>query len=77
MNHLVPEQITRLEALMDRGKAAGYTHFLLADSKFSRLGEMEPRYFDHLVRVKQKATTLGLHLVPAVFPVGYSNDMLS
>lgn len=77
VNHLVPEQITRLERLLERGKAAGYTHFLLADSKFSRLGEMEQRYFDHLARVKQKAGALGLQLVPAVFPVGYSNDMLS
>ena len=77
VNLLVPEQITRLEALMERARTAGYTHFLLADSKFSRLGEMEERYFDHLARVKQKAGALGLQLVPAVFPVGYSNDMLS
>ena len=76
VNHLVPEQIDRLERLMERGKAAGYSHFLLADSKFSRLGQMEERYFKNIDRVKRKASELGLKLVPAVFPVGYSNDML-
>lgn len=76
VNHLVPEQIDRLERLMERGKEAGYSHFLLADSKFSRLAQMEERYFENIGRVKRKAEGLGLKVVPAVFPVGYSNDML-
>lgn len=76
VNHLVPEEITRVEDLMRRARGFGYTHFLLADSKFSRLEEMEPRYFANLNRVKRTAKELGLKVVPAVFPVGYSNDML-
>ncbi len=76
VNHLVPAEIDRLEALMAKAKPLGYTHFLLADSKFSRLAEMDRRYFDHIDRVKQTAGRLGLQLVPAVFPVGYSNDIL-
>ncbi len=76
LNHLVPQEVRRVEALMERAKVAGYTHFLLADSKFSRLEDMGERYFKQVAQVKQKAADLGLQVVPAVFPVGYSNDML-
>ena len=38
VNHLVPKEIERIQALMKRARALGYTHFLLADAKFARLG---------------------------------------
>ncbi len=75
-NLLVDKNIDQLETLWRRASAAGYTHVLLADSKFGRLAEMDPRYFKNVDRVKKIATDLKLEIVPAVFPVGYSNDIL-
>jgi hypothetical protein len=75
-NLLVSENIDKLETVWSRAAKAGYTHVLLADSKFSRLGEMDRRYFDHVARVKRIAADLRLTIAPAVFPVGYSNDLL-
>ena len=75
-NLLVDENIDKLETLWRRASAAGYTHVLLADSKFGRLNEMEPRYFKNIDRVKKIAADLKIEVIPAVFPVGYSNDIL-
>ncbi len=75
-NLLVDKNIDRLETLWRRASAAGYTHVLLSDSKFGRLSEMDTRYFKNVDRVKQIAADLKLEIVPAVFPVGYSNDIL-
>jgi hypothetical protein len=75
-NLWVDQNITNLIALMQRASAAGYTHMLLGDSKFSRLGTMDAHYFQNVNKVKQAATQLHLEIVPAVFPIGYSNDLL-
>lgn len=75
-NHQVDAEVDRVIALLERAKSAGYNHALLADSKFSRLGTLPDRYFTNLARVKETASKLGIDLVPAVFPVGYSNDLL-
>lgn len=77
VNLLVPQEVTRLTKLMERAQKAGYTHFLIADSKFSRLAELDRRYFDQVEQVKKKAKELDITLVPAVCSVGYSNDILS
>jgi len=76
-NLLVPDEVQRVEDLMQRAKKAGYTHMLLADSKFSRLGQLDERYFKHVERIKKLAAELQLKLVPTVCSVGYSNDILS
>lgn len=76
-NLLVPDEVQRVEELMQRAKKAGYTHMLLADSKFSRLGQLDERYFKHVERIKKLAAELQLKLVPTVCSVGYSNDILS
>jgi hypothetical protein len=75
-NLAVDKNISDLEALFKRAAAAGYSHVLLADSKFARLGDMDIRYFTNIARVKQFAAQSKLEIVPAVFPVGYSNDLL-
>ena len=77
VNLLVPQEVSRLTKLMERAKKVGYTHFLIADSKFSRLAELDRRYFDQVEQVKKKAKELDITLVPAVCSVGYSNDILS
>lgn len=76
-NLLVPEEVEKVERLMQRAKSAGYTHMLIADSKFSRLSQLDQRYFNHVDRIKKLAAELPIRLVPAVCSVGYSNDILS
>src|SRR5688572_33066081 len=76
VNLLVPEEAQRLETLMRRARPLGFTHFLLADPKFSRIGEMDARYHEHVRRIRKVAAELGIEIVPAVFPVGYSNSLL-
>ena len=75
-NLLVDKNVDTLETLWRRASAAGYTQVLLSDSKFGRLNEMEARYFKNIERVKKLAAELKIEIVPAVFPVGYSNDIL-
>jgi hypothetical protein len=76
-NYQVDAQADRIIALMKRAKSAGYTHFLLTDSKFSRLPTLPKRYFENVIRVKATAKDIGIAVVPALFGVGYSNDLLS
>lgn len=78
-NLQVDANLDKLAALFDRAQKAGYTHVLLADSKFTRLGDLgssTQRYFANVERVKALATAHRLELVPAVFGVGYSNGHL-
>ncbi len=75
-NLWVDANIDTLEGVMRRAAAAGYTQVLLADSKFGKLGDMDARYFRNVERVKATAKQLGLELVPAVFPLGYSESLL-
>ncbi len=76
-NFLVEKNIDKAQEIWTRAAAAGYTHVLIADSKFARLGQMDSRYFKNCSRAKQIATDLKLQLVPAVFSIGYSNDLLA
>jgi hypothetical protein len=75
-NLWVDKNVDDLEKLWRRAAAAGYTHVLLSDSKFAKLGEMDARYFRNVDRLKKLAAELGLEIVPALFSIGYSNDLL-
>lgn len=75
-NLLVDSEVDHVEKLLQRGAAAGYDHMVIADSKFNRLREMPAKYFDHLKAVQELAAKLHIEIVPCVFPMGYSNDML-
>lgn len=77
VNLLVPAEVSRLEKLLHDAKRFGYSHILITDSKFCRLNDLDERYFVNVERVKNVARSLDLKLVPAVFPVGYSNNLLS
>lgn len=76
-NLLVDDNVTQLESTWRSAAKAGYTHMLLADSKFCRLEDMDERYFRNLEKVKSLANEFKLTIVPAVMPIGYSNDILS
>jgi hypothetical protein len=75
-NLWVDANLEALEKLFARAGRAGYTHVLLADSKFGKLGDMDAHYFRNIERVKRAAAANGLEIVPALFGVGYSNDLL-
>src|SRR6267143_3586763 len=75
-NLWVDKNIDHLEAILRRAAKAGYTHVLLTDSKFAKLGDMDAHYFRNVERVKKLAAELRLEIVPALFPIGYSNDLL-
>jgi hypothetical protein len=75
-NLWVDKNIDNLEQLFARAGKAGYTHVLLADSKFAKLDDMDARYFKNVERIKKIAAANHLEIVPAVFPIGYSNDIL-
>jgi len=49
---------------------------MLADSKFARLDDLPTNYFKNCERLKKIAANLHLQIVPAMFSVGYSNDLL-
>lgn len=76
-NLLVDKNIDKLQEIWARAAKAGYTHILLGDSKFSRLNLMDKRYFTNVERTKKIAADLNLQIVPGLFSVGYSNDLLS
>ena len=76
-NLWVDKNVAELETIFRRAAQAGYNGVLLTDSKFGRLGEMDARYFRNVERVKRLAADLHLEIVPAVFPIGYSESLLS
>ena len=76
VNLWVDSNITTLSNVLTRASQSGYTHLLLADSKFCRLADMDAHYFANVNAIKSLAASLGIEIVPAVFPIGYSNDLL-
>ncbi|MDB6137074.1 MAG: putative glycosyl hydrolase [Verrucomicrobiaceae bacterium] len=76
-NYQVDAQAERIIALMKRAKACGYSHFLLTDSKFARIPSLPKHYFTNAAKVKAAAAETGIEVVPGLFGVGYSNDLLS
>jgi hypothetical protein len=69
--------VAKLESILVRGAKAGYTDVLLEDPNFGRLPLMDARYFAHLDRIKAAAERAGLGLVPALFQIGHSENLLS
>src|ERR1035437_2325870 len=58
VNLQVDANITQLEPIWRRAAKAGYTKVLLTDSKFGRLSNVIPRYFENAARVKARAREL-------------------
>ncbi len=71
------DEVARLEALWARAAAAGYSHVILTDPRFERLAEADTHYLANVARVKRAADSLGLALVPALFPIGRSSTLLA
>ena len=75
-NLQVDQRADDLVALMDRARKAGYNGVLLADYKFGNLADRPANYYRNLERVRETADRLGLEIVPAVMPIGYSGSIL-
>jgi hypothetical protein len=76
-NLLVEKNADELIGLMKRAQKSGYNGVLLADYKFNIIGKMPEHYFKNVERVKKAADELGLEIVPAIFPIGYSEGLLA
>jgi hypothetical protein len=76
LNFQVDARVDKLLALMKRAKDAGYTGLLVTDSKFGHMADRPANYYANLERTRKAAAELGLELIPACCPVGYSNDAL-
>ncbi len=65
-------------ALMERAAAAGYRGLVLTDFKFHLLQTdlLASWYRDNLRAVQDRAEALGLRIVPAILPFGYSEGIL-
>jgi hypothetical protein len=71
------KNVDKLIALMDRAAKVGFTTFLLEDPNFGRLRLMDDVYFSYLERIKAAAAERKIDLVPAMFQVGHSENLLS
>lgn len=76
-NLMVDTEADRVVALIERAGKAGYNGLVLSDYKLNFLGRMPKSYFEHADKVKTAARAAGIEIIPAVFPIGYSNGLLS
>lgn len=71
------KNIVKLISLMDRAVTVGFTTILLEDPNFGRLPLMDAEYFADLERIKEVARDRKIDLVPAMFQIGHSENLLS
>ncbi len=76
VNLWVDKNIDTLETRMKEAAAAGYSAFVITDSKFGKLGEMDQHYFANIARVKRVAAENNLELIPTLLPIGCSASLL-
>ena len=76
-NLLVEKEADRVVALVERAGRDGYNGVVISDYKLNFLERMPKQYFEHVARVKQAAERANVEIIPAVFPIGYSNGLLS
>src|SRR5437016_960078 len=71
------KNVGKLFAIMKRAAKAGYTTVLVEDPNFGRLPLMNAAYFENLERIKKAAAEARLDLVPALFQIGHSENLLA
>src|SRR5438874_13033633 len=77
-NFQANESMTKIDSIWRRAAKAGYSHVLLTDSKFAKLGDLggkEKQYFGNVEKAKKLAAELKLERVPAMFDIGYCNNL--
>lgn len=71
------KNVQKLLAVLTRAAKAGYTTVLLEDPNFGKLPLMDAAYFATLDRIKKAAAEARLDLVPALFQIGHSENLLA
>jgi hypothetical protein len=71
------KHVLKFQELAARAAKVGYNGVLLEDPCFGKLPLMEPGYFEHLERVKASAAANGLAIIPALFQIGHSENVLA
>ncbi len=77
LNLQVAENVEKAGEIMRRAKAAGYNGVVLADFKLNILDRVPDFYFKNAAAFKKAADELGLEIIPAVAPIGYSDGILA
>lgn len=76
-NLQVPENVDRAKEILRRASAAGYNGVVLADYKLHILDRVPDFYFEHARDFREAADELGIEIIPAVAPIGYSDGLLA
>ena len=76
-NLQVNENVAKAEALLRRAAKAGYNGVILADYKLNVLDRVPDYYFANAKKFKATADELGIEIIPAVAPFGYSEGILA
>ncbi|HET6883513.1 MAG TPA: hypothetical protein VFI31_25400 [Pirellulales bacterium] len=76
-NLQVTENVDKNIELLRRAKKAGYNGVLLADYKLNVLDRVPDFYFANARRFKVAADELGIEIIPAIAPFGYSEGILA
>jgi hypothetical protein len=71
------KNVVKLEGIMRRAAKAGYNTVFLEDGNFGKLPLMDAAYFRHIERVKAAARENKLAIVPGLFQVGHSENLLA
>jgi len=71
------KNVDKLIALMDRSAKLGFNTVLLEDPHFGHLPLMDAGYFKHLDRIKVAAAERRIDLVPAMFQIAHSENLLA
>lgn len=76
-NLQVAENADKLIERLGVASKAGYNGVVLADYKLNILDRVPDHYPRNVGRVKKAADAAGVAIIPAVFPIGYSNGLLA
>lgn len=76
-NLLVDKNIEEVLSIVERSASAGYNGVVMADSKFMRWDSLPARYAENARKVREACRKSKLGFDACVFPIGYSNDLLS
>ena len=76
-NLQVNDVADKVIALVERSAKAGYNGIVLADYKLNVLDRVIPDYFKNVARVQRAAHAAGVEIIPAIFPIGYSDGLLA
>ncbi len=77
MVNLLPDgNVTSALQLMQQAKDAGYTKAVIADFKFGTIDIQSQHYRDNVAEFVQGAADIGIEVIPALVPIGYSDAFL-